>query len=75
MVADLAVLVESESISHGAARDLLQRNALQSLSARANVQLQRMLSYREPAPPQLEQPGDSDQVYDVSDGSGGADTY
>jgi hypothetical protein len=74
MLEDLAVFVESESISHGAARDLLQRNALQSLSARANVQLQRMLSYREPAPPQLEQPGDSDQVYDASGGSGGADT-
>ena len=74
MVEDLAVLVESESISHGAARDLLQRNALQSISARANVQLQRMLSYREPASPQLEQPGDGDPVYDVSGGSGGADT-
>jgi hypothetical protein len=51
---DVATLQESESIRYGAARDLLQRSALQSISAQADLQLQRTLSYREPAPAQLE---------------------
>jgi hypothetical protein len=51
---DVATLQESESIRYGAARDLLQRSALQSISAQADIQLQRTLSYREPAPAQLE---------------------
>jgi hypothetical protein len=54
MVEALAVVQESESISNGAARDLLQRDALRSISVAANTQLQRMLAYREPAPPQME---------------------
>jgi hypothetical protein len=39
----LATLQDSESISLGGARDLVQRNALQSISAEADAQLQRML--------------------------------
>jgi hypothetical protein len=62
MLEDLAALQESESISHGATRDLLRRDALESVSARANAELERMLSYRSPSPPRLEQPPDSEQV-------------
>ena len=62
MLEDLAALQESESISHGATRDLLRRDALERVSARANAELERMLSYRSPSPPRLEQPPDSEQV-------------
>ena len=62
MLEDLAALQESESISYGVTRDLLRRDALESISARANAELERMLSYRSPSPPRLEQPPDNDQV-------------
>ena len=62
MLEDLAALQESESISHGATRDLLRRDALESISARANAELARMLSYRSPSPPRLEQTPDIEQA-------------
>ena len=65
MLKDRATLQDSESISLGGARDLLQRNALQGISAEADAQLQRMLSYRVPAPPQAqteEGGGESEQL-------------
>ncbi len=62
MLENLAALQESESISHGATRDLLRRDALEGVRALANAELERMLSYRSPSPPRLEQTPDSDQV-------------
>ena len=62
MLEDLAALQESESISYGVTRDLLRRDALESISARANAELERMLSYRSPSPPRLEQRPESDHV-------------
>jgi len=59
---NLVVLQESESISHGAAGDLMRRGALESIIARANAQLNRMLSYRVPSPPRQEQTLESEQV-------------
>jgi hypothetical protein len=62
MLEHMVALQESESISHGATRDLLRRDALEGVRALANAELERMLSYRSPAPPRLEQTPDSDQV-------------
>jgi len=58
MVEALAAVQESESISNGAARDIMQRDALRTISAAANAQLHRTLAYREPAPPRLERTGE-----------------
>jgi len=58
MVEALAAAQESESISNGAARDIMQRDALRTISAAANAQLHRTLAYREPAPPRLERTGE-----------------
>jgi hypothetical protein len=51
----LASVQESESISNGSVRDLIQHEAWRSLGEAANTQLHRMMAYREPAPALREQ--------------------
>jgi hypothetical protein len=55
IVQALAAAQESESLSNGPVRDLLQRDAMRSISAVANTQLHSALAYRDPALPQREQ--------------------
>jgi hypothetical protein len=60
MVEDLAELLESEGISHGLARGLVQQNVYQKLSARATERLEQMASFQTPALPNLERTNQSD---------------
>jgi hypothetical protein len=62
MLEHLVALQESESISQGATRDMLRRDALEGVSAVANAELARMRSYRSPTVAPLEQAPDSDQA-------------
>jgi len=61
MLEDVVAIQESESISNGATRDVLRRDTLDSIRARASAELQRMLSYRSPSAPRLEQRREGDQ--------------
>jgi hypothetical protein len=70
MVEALAAVQDSESISHGPARDLIQRAALQHITDAATAQLQSRLAYHEPAPAPLERQESRLAKADVSATSG-----